>query len=535
MQLDSNMRSDEPDDVGLVNACLKGDREAFARIVTRYQALVASIAYSATGSIAQSEDLAQETFVAAWRYLGALAEPGKLRQWLCGIARRTTANALRRGQREPAQTAEPLDEVSSAPVETALPSDYAISREEEAILWRSLERIPETYREPLILFYREEQSIERVAEELELSQDAVRQRLSRGRKLLENEVAIFVEGALRKSAPGRSFTAGVLSVLPAQMAGSGFASLSVTAAKSGAVKAAGLLGALASLAGFLPGLVSSYQGYKSDMAQATSEAARRAVRRFYAILAACALAPVVMIYVELSLRALAVNHTTAFTALTILVGLSWVPCAFILLALMKQKAISAAANVDPSKVPPLLEWRSKATFLGLPLVHFRHGGNPAAGCQPVKAWIAVGDVALGGLFAFGSIAVAPISIGGFALGAAVFGGFAAGILTYSGFGFGVWGIGGCMMAWFAVGGCAIGWTASLGGIAIARQFAVGGVAVALHANDAAAHAFIENRTFFPIAFLLVTKWLWPTMLAATIPTILLTIAGRRAKRRAPQT
>jgi len=31
-------------------------------------------------------------------------------------------------------------------------------REEEAILWRSLERIPETYREPLILFYREHES-----------------------------------------------------------------------------------------------------------------------------------------------------------------------------------------------------------------------------------------------------------------------------------------------------------------------------------------------------------------------------------------
>jgi DNA-directed RNA polymerase specialized sigma24 family protein len=49
------------DDLALVNASLNGDREAFAQIVTRYQALIASVAYSTTGNLAQSEDIAQET------------------------------------------------------------------------------------------------------------------------------------------------------------------------------------------------------------------------------------------------------------------------------------------------------------------------------------------------------------------------------------------------------------------------------------------------------------------------------------------
>jgi len=35
-----------------------------------------------------------------------------------------------------------------------LPPEQAMNREEEAILWRSLERMPEIYREPLVLFYR---------------------------------------------------------------------------------------------------------------------------------------------------------------------------------------------------------------------------------------------------------------------------------------------------------------------------------------------------------------------------------------------
>ena len=68
------------------------------------------------------------------------------------------------------------------------PVEHAISKEEEAILWWSLEHIPQNYREPLVLFYREGQSVERVAEALELSEDAVKQRLSRGRKLLQQQV-----------------------------------------------------------------------------------------------------------------------------------------------------------------------------------------------------------------------------------------------------------------------------------------------------------------------------------------------------------
>lgn len=54
-----------------------------------------------------------------------------------------------------------------------------------------------------------------MAAALELSEDAVKQRLSRGRKLLQDQVAAFVEGALQRTAPGPAFTTSVLGVLPA--------------------------------------------------------------------------------------------------------------------------------------------------------------------------------------------------------------------------------------------------------------------------------------------------------------------------------
>ena len=54
-------------DAELVADVLAGDRDAFAEIVSRYQTLVCSLAYSATGEVSRSEDLAQDTFLAAWR------------------------------------------------------------------------------------------------------------------------------------------------------------------------------------------------------------------------------------------------------------------------------------------------------------------------------------------------------------------------------------------------------------------------------------------------------------------------------------
>ena len=83
-------------DAELVSGTLSGDREAFEKIITRYQGLICSLTYSATGNLGHSEDLAQEIFISAWKHLGQLRERDKLRSWLCGIARNRINNFLRR-------------------------------------------------------------------------------------------------------------------------------------------------------------------------------------------------------------------------------------------------------------------------------------------------------------------------------------------------------------------------------------------------------------------------------------------------------
>jgi RNA polymerase sigma factor (sigma-70 family) len=252
-------------DAELVGESLSGNRDAFGQIVSRYQSLVCSLAYSATGSLSQSEDLAQETFVAAWKQLADLREPAKLRAWLCGIARNLVHNSLRQQGREPAHAAEQLEAAPELPSLEPSPPEQAISKEEEAILWRSLERIQEIYREPLVLFYREHQSIEAVAQELELSEDAVKQRLSRGRKMLHEQVLAFVEGALEKTAPGKNFTLGVVAALPMAAASAKAVTVGAALAKGGAAaKGVMTVGSLGGLFAMIGGAYVSFRAQVDD-------------------------------------------------------------------------------------------------------------------------------------------------------------------------------------------------------------------------------------------------------------------------------
>jgi RNA polymerase sigma factor (sigma-70 family) len=517
-------------DTDLVAQSLAGDRDAFGRIVSRYQSLICSLAYSATGSLGQSQDLAQETFITAWKHLGLLRERHKLRSWLCGIARCLIGKALRRDGREPIHGAETLEAVEESAAAEALPSERAITAEEEAILWRSLERIPQIYREPLVLFYREHQSIENVADSLELTPDAVKQRLSRGRKLLHQEVMTFVEGALERTSPGKAFTVGVLAALPVFVSSASAATLGVTAAKSGtATKAGAMLATVTPFAGAAAGFFSAYLGYRISIARAGSNKERLFIKRFYRVITLCVVLPLALVFAAIGARQVAVAHPGLFAAVIFTIATAWIPAIGLFMLWTKKMLRELQSSEAPTAHPTttVFEYRSRATLLGLPLVHIRFGGTWANMQDMVKAWIAMGDCAIGLIFAFGGIAVAPICFGGFALGGVVFGGFAGGVLCYSGFGFGVWVVGGVISGIMAVGGCAFGWKAAMGGIAVAHEMAQGGVALARHANDAIANNFIQNSPFFQHAFTLVTKWLLPTSLLGVLPSLLIWRATKK--------
>ncbi|MSU52031.1 MAG: RNA polymerase sigma factor [Opitutaceae bacterium] len=86
-------------DEQLITRHLKGDASAFREIVERHQAMVCTVAFSACGDVTRSDDVAQETFVAAWKQMPQLRERSKFRAWLGGIARNLGNNHRRQAAR----------------------------------------------------------------------------------------------------------------------------------------------------------------------------------------------------------------------------------------------------------------------------------------------------------------------------------------------------------------------------------------------------------------------------------------------------
>jgi len=262
----------------LLQASIGGNREAFGSIVEQYQSLICGIIYSATGNLSRSEELAQETFIRAWKGLADLKEPGKFRGWLCTIARNVVRTSIKRRRQDAIDSAEPLEAADSIQSAEAGPAEMVISKEQQAMVWSALERIPENYREPIVLFYRQKQSIDEVAAGLGLSEDVARQRLSRGRKMLKAEIAMVVEDVLGRTRPGKVFTVAVIAALPAITAQTATAAVAGAAAKGAPVaKAAFLSGISGAVLGPIIGLLGGIFGTWMSIKNTSSARERRFV------------------------------------------------------------------------------------------------------------------------------------------------------------------------------------------------------------------------------------------------------------------
>lgn len=150
-----------------------GDREAFARLYRRFLPLVHGVLLARVAP-QEADDLAQEVFLAAWKSLDRLREARHFGAWVAGIARHHASDHHRRrrtvplGDREPAVT-DPR-------------------RAEAAEVLEAIQRLPEAYREPLVLRLVEGMTGPEIAERCGLTHGSVRVNLHRGMKKLRAQL-----------------------------------------------------------------------------------------------------------------------------------------------------------------------------------------------------------------------------------------------------------------------------------------------------------------------------------------------------------
>lgn len=149
----------------LVRAARSGDREAFGDLYRRYHRLVHGILLSRL-PWSDAEDLAQEVFLAAWERLDDLRNEASFGSWLSVIARNRAASHTRSRSR-------------AARLPDDLPGGPRADESAEAVL-AVVRRLPEAYREPLVLRLVQGMSGPEIARETGLTEGSVRVNLHRG-------------------------------------------------------------------------------------------------------------------------------------------------------------------------------------------------------------------------------------------------------------------------------------------------------------------------------------------------------------------
>jgi RNA polymerase sigma-70 factor (ECF subfamily) len=174
-------------DRGLVTAAAGGSREAFDELVLQYQVKVLNLVRAMTAADGDSEDLAQEVFVRAWRSIGSFRSDSTFRTWIFGIAinvvrtHRGKRSRLRRLFWSPAGEKDVnVDPLERASADDGIEGPLAMRE----VIDRALATLPEDMREAVVL--RDVQGLDyrEIAEALGLPLGTVESRIFRARQRL---------------------------------------------------------------------------------------------------------------------------------------------------------------------------------------------------------------------------------------------------------------------------------------------------------------------------------------------------------------
>ncbi len=147
----------------------------YENLVNAYSPWLYRYAYWLSGESAAAEDLVQETFLRAWRFLDALKEESSAKSWLTTILRRENARKYERKQFQYAEVE--MDTLSAENTDIDV-------RPEVMALRQALKALPAKYREPLVLQVLEGYSLDEIAGLFDLPRNTVATRLHRARQKL---------------------------------------------------------------------------------------------------------------------------------------------------------------------------------------------------------------------------------------------------------------------------------------------------------------------------------------------------------------
>ena len=172
------------DDEALLERARRGDRDAFAAIVTRHQDELYTMALRITGTPADAADVVQETFLRAYVRIPVLRGQ-TIRAWLFRVAINCSHDVQRRSIRRPADPLEDAEgNIVELPDPDLGPEATALARERVAAVREALLTLHPDFRAVVVLRDVNELSYEEMSAALRVPIGTVKSRLNRARSML---------------------------------------------------------------------------------------------------------------------------------------------------------------------------------------------------------------------------------------------------------------------------------------------------------------------------------------------------------------
>ncbi len=152
-------------------------------LVNEHQREIISFHYRFVGNLADAEDLAQETFIKAYKKINTLKDHKKAKSWLYSIARNTVIDFFRKNKNKEIALSDALLENIATTTATAY-QEKAISNEISKELDRCIDRLVKEDRAIVRLLYYEGFSYKEIADLLNINENTLKSRLHRARKVL---------------------------------------------------------------------------------------------------------------------------------------------------------------------------------------------------------------------------------------------------------------------------------------------------------------------------------------------------------------
>lgn len=169
-------------DASLAARSRDGDVRAFEVLARRHGPLMRVVAGRLLGSDVDADDVVQDAFLTAWRRLGDLQDPARLRPWLLRIVSNKSIDRLR-ARRDHDDVDPAVHEATTPPPERVVEARLQLDA-----VWRAVDRLPLEQRRCWLLRETAGWSYAEIAEALDLTPSTVRGQLARARRFLLGEM-----------------------------------------------------------------------------------------------------------------------------------------------------------------------------------------------------------------------------------------------------------------------------------------------------------------------------------------------------------